>query len=446
MREIKKLAIVLGCALLFIVFYFLCAGSAKSAKDYYASGGGGTTDVENFQNVSIEDDIHRYVVKNMEKEVKITGTGDIMFYDYQMERAYDSEKGTFDFSPSFQYISKYLADSSYVLGNFEGTMAGKDQGASSNTYGYWADSQNMNFNIPEAAAADLKAAGFDMLTTANNHVLDSKLEGAASTIDVITSAGLEQTGTFKTSNDARYVIKNIDGINVGIIAYTNFVNAQMSEDETYLVNNLDQFTDSKISLMCSQIEEMRSSGAEYVVVNLHFGEKYGASVSDAEKSLAKRLVEAGADVIFGSYPHVVKPMEVISVQNNDGSTRTGLVFYSLGNFISSMQYQSSNGYPRDLGAVVSVLITKTRNGVRLDGVEIVPTYVDWTDEDIAVLPVCEAHDNKEAFADRFEGDDGAYLDEERINSGYDSVIKTLIGDSGLTYTYSDYKYKISFEK
>ena len=100
----------------------------------------------------------------------------------------------------------------------------------------------------------------------------------------------------------------------------------MSEDETYLVNNLDQFTDSKISLMCSQIEEMRSSGAEYVVVNLHFGEKYGASVSDAEKSLAKRLVEAGADVIFGSYPHVVKPMEVISVQNNDGSTRTGLVF------------------------------------------------------------------------------------------------------------------------
>ena len=90
-------------------------------------------------------------------------------------------------------------------------MAGKDQEASSNTYGYWADSQNMNFNVPEAAAADLKAAGFDMLTTANNHVLDSKLEGAVSTIDVITSAGLDQTGTFKTSNDARYVIKNIDG-------------------------------------------------------------------------------------------------------------------------------------------------------------------------------------------------------------------------------------------
>ena len=79
MREIKKLAIVLGCALLFIVFYFLCAGSAKSAKEYYASGGGGTTDVENFQNVSIEDDIHRYVVKIWKRKLKSQAPGILCF-------------------------------------------------------------------------------------------------------------------------------------------------------------------------------------------------------------------------------------------------------------------------------------------------------------------------------------------------------------------------------
>ncbi len=445
MREIKKLALVLGCALLFVVFYFLCAGSAKNAKDYYTSG---TRPAQSgMTSISIEDEVHRYVVQSMVREVRITGTGDLMFYDYQMERAYDSETQTFDFSPSFRYIRKYLEESTYVLGNFEGTMAGKNKGAGSNEYGYWSDSQNMNFNVPEAVAADLKDAGFDMLTTANNHLLDSGTDGMAATIDAITAAGLAQTGSFKSESDARYVITDVNDIRVGIIAYTNLVSGQLDEANSYMVNSLDNYTEENIELMCSQIKQMRSSGAEYVVVNLHFGEKYSSAVTEAEQELARRLVEAGADVIFGSYPHVVKPMEVITVQDESGSSRSGLVFYSLGNFISSMQFQSANGYPRDLGAIATVLLSKTGSGdVQLDGVEIVPVYTDWTDEDIAVLPVCEVVDNEEAFADRFGDDASSILDMQRIEDGYESVIKTIIGDSGLTYDYSNYKYKISFEK
>ena len=446
MKEIKKLALVLGCVVLFAVFYILCSNSAKSVRDYYASGGLSNNNMEAIQNVSIEDAIMEYVARNMEQEVKITGTGDIMFYDYQMDRAYDSGSQTFDFSPSFSYISKYLDDSSYVLGNLEATMAGANNGTGSNTYGYWADSQNMNFNVPEQAAADLKAAGFDMLTTANNHVLDSGLEGVSSTIDFITAAGLEQTGSFKSETGQRYVIRDVDGIQVGVTAYTNVVNTTLDDSNSYVVNHLDDFSESQISLMCEQIQEMRAAGAEVVIVNLHFGVRYSGTVSDAERSLATQLVEAGADVIFGSYPHVVKPMEVISVTDEDGTSRQGVVFYSLGNFISSMQYQSANGYPRDLGAVASVLISKNSSGVQIDSVEIIPTYVDWTDEDIAVLPICEAIDNPQAFESRFGDDANSYLDQQRMEDGYDSVIETIIGDSGLTYTYSDYKYQISLEK
>lgn len=325
-------------------------------------------------------------------------------------------------------------------------MAGANNGTGSNTYGYWADSQNMNFNVPEQAAADLKAAGFDMLTTANNHVLDSGLEGVSSTIDFITAAGLEQTGSFKSETGQRYVIRDVDGIQVGVTAYTNVVNTTLDDSNSYVVNHLDDFSESQISLMCEQIQEMRAAGAEVVIVNLHFGVRYSSTVSDAERSLATQLVEAGADVIFGSYPHVVKPMEVISVTDEDGTSRQGVVFYSLGNFISSMQYQSANGYPRDLGAVASVLISKNSSGVQIDSVEIIPTYVDWTDEDIAVLPICEAIDNPQAFESRFGDDANSYLDQQRMEDGYDSVIETIIGDSGLTYTYSDYKYQISLEK
>ncbi len=216
--------------------------------------------------------------------------------------------------------------------------------------------------------------------------------------------------------------------------------------DSYVVNDLDDYSEEQISLMCSQIQQMRQEGAEFVVVSLHFGERYVSTVSDEERTLARQLVEAGADVIFGSYPHVLKPMEVITAQGEDGTSRTGVVFYSLGNFLSSMQYQSSNAYPRDLGAVASVLISKGSDGVQIDGVEIVPTYVDWTEEDIAVLPICEVVDNPTAYEDRFGDDASSQLDQQRIKTGYESVIQTIIGDSDLTYTYSDYKYQISLEK
>ena len=84
--------------------------------------------------------------------------------------------------------------------------------------------------------------------------------------------------------------------------------------------------------------------------------------------------------------------------------------------------------------------------MQIDGIEIVPTYVDWTDEDIAVLPICEVVDNPTAFESRFGDDAASQLDQQRIETGYESVIQTIIGESGLTYTYSDYKYQISLEK
>ena len=79
MKEIKKLAIVLGCVLLFVVYYFLCAGSARDARNDHASGS--STAANALTGVSVEDQVHEYVVHNLAKEVRITGTGDIMFYD-----------------------------------------------------------------------------------------------------------------------------------------------------------------------------------------------------------------------------------------------------------------------------------------------------------------------------------------------------------------------------
>ncbi len=441
MKELQKLILVLGCAVFFIVFYILCAGSAQDARNYYSEYKS-SSNISDVSGISVEDAVHKYVSQNLERDIKITATGDIMFYDYQMKRAYNTKTSSFDFSPSFSYISSYLSESNFVLGNLEGTMAGKYKGAASNEWGYYADTSTMNFNIPEDAAKDLKEAGFDMLTTANNHVLDSGIDAVGSTIDYITQAGLIQTGSFKTEDDARYVIKHVDGVNIGVIAYSNIMNGTLDSTNNYCVNYLDNYNSSKITLMCKQINEMRSKGAQIVVVSMHFGDKYSTYPNEYQQSLVKQLVGAGADIIFGSYPHVVQPMEIIETTLADGSAHTGLVFYSLGNFISSMQYQAENGNNRDLGAIASVTLTKTKDGIKFKEVEIVPTYVDWNDSSISVLPLCEVHDNPEKYESRFANDAAAFIDTDRIKTGYSNVINSIIGTTGLTYEYEDYKYKI----
>lgn len=438
MKEVKRLVIVCVIAVFFIGFYFLCAKYAGTAREYYAKSDG-AEDKLYLENLSIEEAVWQYVHSGIEKHISIAGTGDIMVYDYQMERAYKEAEESFDFSPAFQYISSYLKGYDYVVGNLETTLAGKDNGTMSNSYGYWADSTTMNFNAPEQIAADLKTAGFSMVTTANNHANDSGINGLFATIDALDAAGLEHTGSFKNTDDVRYTIKNVNGINVGIIAWSAIApTTALEEQYSYALNYIADYSDSSIAQMCSQIKEMHNKGADCIIVYMHWGDKYAQTPTDDQKNLANQLVKAGADVIFGSYPHVLQPMEMISVTNEDGTSHQGVVFYSLGNFLSSMQYQSENGYNRDLGAIAGISFTKTPEGTKMTAIELIPTYVDWTDTNIAVMPICEVKDNSNDYSELLD-----YLDVARIDAGYESVIKTIIGDSGLQYDYSNYKYKIS---
>lgn len=144
------------------------------------------------------------------------------------------------------------------------------------------------------------------------------------------------------------------------------------------------------------------------------------------------LFEAGADVIIGGHPHVVEPMEIREITNADGTTRTGYVIYSLGNFISSQRYE--NGIMKDIGLILDMEFEKKGGKTTLTEWKFAPTYVYWTDDVIGIVPVVEAYENREAYS--FLSD----RDWVRIEDSYNKTIQTLTAVTDCPYEIKDYRY------
>ncbi len=284
----------------------------------------------------------------------IMAVGDIMMHEPQITAGQFGD--TYDFTSFFEFIAPTLEVADLAFGNLETTLAGK----ALRYAGY------PMFNAPDELADALQAAHFDVITTANNHSLDRKEKGVLRTLEQLDRVGLLHTGTF-ASAEARdqplMLTKN--NITLGVLAYSYGTNGvKIPDGKPYLINLIDE------PLMARDIAAARVAGADFVVVNLHFGPEYKRFPSEWQKKTVDFLFDAGADLIFGSHPHVVQPYELRELTKPDGSKRTGAVIYSLGNFISNQRDE-----PRDIGGIFSLRLSKTGGLSRIDEAAFIPTYV-----------------------------------------------------------------------
>ncbi len=439
MKIVQKAVAVILSAAMFVGLYFACMHYAVNIRTFYVDSPGTTNSSLDFKVTSMDRLIENYVNTGLERNITISGVGDIMFHEWQLERAYSQSTQTFDFSDSFTYMADALEASDLLIGNLETTIAGKSQGKYENFYGYGANLNDNNFNSPEAAVQNLVDVGFDVLSTANEHALDSGTQGLLSTLTNISNTDMTAIGTKAASEDPDYVMTDVSGMKVGLIAATNVLTTAADETNQGLIQTLDGYNEDKVQSLCADIQQMRSEGAQAVIAVIHFGELYQEDADDQQKNLAHQLIKAGADVIFGSHPHTLEPIEIYPVTEEDGTSRNGVIIYSMGNFLSSQQYKGGTGN-RDIGGLFDIVFGKQGDQVRIKEIHVTPTYVNWTDDAIAVVPVCEAHDAPETFGDIFDSQAQA-----RIDAAYETVIPQILERSGVQYTYSDYKYKIVVE-
>ncbi|NMA91676.1 MAG: CapA family protein [Firmicutes bacterium] len=256
------------------------------------------------------------------RTARLVAAGDIIVHLTQVEQAFAG--GSYDFTPSFSFITPSLQSADLTVGNFETVLAGPERGYS----GYPA------FNTPDELAQNLKQAGFDLLSTANNHSLDMGINGLFRTIDCLEEAGLVTFGTYRQPEERTPLLVEVNGINLFFTAYTESTNGiPVPDGYDYAINYIPNF--NILDPIINEITVAREKGADLVIVYMHWGHEYHVQPTDFHRDLARQLAIAGADMIIGGHPHVMQPLEWITVETDDGPPRQVLVAYSLGNFISN---------------------------------------------------------------------------------------------------------------
>lgn len=326
---------------------------------------------------------------------EIAVAGDLMLH-MPIVRTSQTDNG-YNFEDIFTYIKSYISAADFAAINLETTLSGTD---SKEYTGY------PNFNSPDAIASDAKKAGFDLLLTGNNHCYDYGTAGLKRTLSVLKGQSLPTLGTLESKDQSRHVIQNIGGVKVGMINYTF---AESNADHTVLKLN-DHATDSDASgLICafdysklslfytemeSEIAAMRASGADSIILYLHWGDEYSPSVSDRQRSIAQKMCDLGVDVIVGSHPHVVQPIDLLT--SSVDPAHKMLCMYSLGNFLSNQRADTismDSGLCED-GVLVNFTLAKYSDGsVRIMSVSTLPTWVvvrgTGEDRDFHILPLDE---------------------------------------------------------
>ena len=299
--------------------------------------------------------------------ITLAAAGDCLMHNTQIWSGQQPD-GSYNFDTFFREVEPIIAAADYSSSNFESPMAGAANGYA----GYPV------FNSPDEIAGTFKSAGFDMVVTANNHILDRGSKGALRTLEVLAQNGLDTVGVYSNSEKSQeFLIKDLKGIRVGYLGYTYSTNGiPVPADKPYLINFLDH------DRILDDIHALRPQ-VDVLVLVLHWGVEYSPQPTGEQKAWAREFCEAGADIILGSHPHVIQTMEVIPLGD-----RNCFVIYSMGNFISHQR-----GLERNSGVILQMELSKnmTDNQTVLNKVEYIPTYshsyYDGGSQHFRVVPV-----------------------------------------------------------
>ncbi|QGU00556.1 Capsule biosynthesis protein capA [Candidatus Syntrophocurvum alkaliphilum] len=334
-----------------------------------------------------------------ETHFRITAVGDIMVHGPQIRAQFNAENNNYNFDNNFTFVKPYFKQSDILIGNLETTFAGEDRGYS----GY------PMFNAPDELAKTLSKKGFDYIVTANNHSIDKGKQGLKRTVDILEKNNLKAVGTRKNLENPGYYVENINGVNVGITAFTYetpLIHGHRSLNGIIMDEELSQLVDSfsyqnleeEVLNIKNRIKKLKDLGAELTIVYMHWGNEYQTYPSMEQKKVANKLANFGVDIIFGSHPHVIQPFDII--KSNDAQHET-LVFYSLGNFISNQRLKYLDTRLTEKGIIVNIDLKEVEGEISYEEITYTPTWVHKYQYDgqvnYEILPLPDVLNNQKLY-------------------------------------------------
>ncbi len=294
-------------------------------------------------------------------KVRLRAVGDIMFHKGLQWYALRNPMG---FKALFRPIKTEILEADISFANLESPIA-KSFKASG-----WP-----RFNGDPSVLPALKEAGFDILSTANNHTMDKKDKGVTETIEAIESVGMVPVGSIRKKDSPLRIIRK-KGIRLGFLGFAEHTNKIPVPEEWPKVFILD-VREGGTAETAIQLIKVSKPSVDLLIVSYHFGGEYLLKPEQYKRKLCHQLLEAGADVVLGHHPHVLQRGE--KYVTKDG--RECFIIYSLGNFVSGqvqrvLTYDSrhSKRCHYNDGAILDLQIVKGFWGVGIHKAGFIPTW------------------------------------------------------------------------
>lgn len=289
----------------------------------------------------------------------------------------------YDFKPQIKYIKEIVKDYDIAYYNQETILGGTANGLKLNDY--------PTFNSPQEVGDAMIDAGFNLVSLATNHTVDSGKRAVLNSREYWNKQeNVQAVGSYSSDEEKKALETKVlesNGITYAMLNYTYGTNG-MPVSDSYLVNVWP--TDLDLNIVSSDtkyqayketvkkdIEAIRNK-VDVLIVAMHWGVEYTHTPTQYEKDMAKFLADNDVDIIIGTHPHVIQPVEWID---------DTIVFYSLGNFISA-QYQNQGTcsyYKCMVGLMSSLDITKTvdkgKTTIKIDNINnnlIYTYYTGWS--------------------------------------------------------------------
>ena len=268
------------------------------------------------------------------QQVKLIFAGDLMGHMPQHNAALQAD-GSYDYTPCFRYVRDYVCSADLAIVNLEVPLDGRPYS------GY------PQFSAPDALAEAARDAGFDIMTTANNHCMDRGRHGLLRTLDALDSMEISHLGTYRDSNEyatEHPMMVDCHGLRLALLNYTYGTNG-IEVHAPNVVNMIDT------AMMLRDLREARRREADFIIVLIHWGIEYATHSNAEQEQTARWLLEHGCDAIIGGHPHVVQNVTLDAIPGHGRYPE--LVVYSMGNLVSNQRDVNCDG-----GIMVELTLSK----------------------------------------------------------------------------------------
>ena len=272
--------------------------------------------------------------------LRLVFVGDIMQHTSQINAA-KQPNGTYNYDSCFSFLANEIKYADFKVANLELTLADAPYS------GYPC------FSAPDAIAEILKKTGFDFLSTANNHCCDKGAKGVNRTLDVIENLNLYHAGTYRNIAEKTLSypqIVDVKGFRLAFLSYTYGTNG-LPVVYPNMVNLIDT------AEIRNDVELAKKYNPDMIICLLHWGLEYQLKQNEEQKRLADFIFARGINLIIGSHPHVIQPME--ARKDAEGNI-TSAVVYSLGNAVSNQNQEHT-----DVGAVAHIALVKNETETKI---------------------------------------------------------------------------------